>query len=459
MLKEMIEKQKQDLLLRQKMLPLPSFLPLLQPSTRDFIGALKIHQPALIFECKYRSPSLGKLRSEYPITEMAKQYAKFADAISVLTNTPFFGGSFSHLRRVSQAIDKPILAKDIIIDPYQVAVARLYGADAVLLMLSVLDDREYLACREQAEKLNMSVLTEVHTRQELLRAKQLNANLIGINHRNLNTLELDMGLINKLLTDLPKDTLIIAESGIHSAEDMQKLSGMVDGFLIGTTLSRATNIDHKMRELAFGNVKICGLTREEDVKNAFLAGATFGGLNFIPESLRKITVEQAIKLQLAAPMKYVGIFAKQAINTIVETAKQLNLHAVQMHGQEDNQTMMQLRQALPPSCQIWLAVPGNTKMTELPPGVDKLVFDTQSDRQFGGTGQTFDWAPLTHSPLLKDIVLAGGLASHNIAAASKIKAWALDISSSVECKPGVKDPIKLKALFQNLRGACYDTTS
>ncbi len=440
MLNEIIDRQKDDVAQRQKRLPLSQFYDSLVPSDRKFKGGY-------IFECKYRSPSGTMLNEQYPIELLAKQYAPFADAISVLTNAPYFGGSFTHLRRVRAVVDKPVLCKDFILSPYQVALARLYGADAILLMLSVLNDEEYLACRQQALDLHMEVLTEVHTLEELHRAKKLKANIIGINHRSLHTLQLDMGRVAQLAPHFPKNTLMIAESGIQTHQQIQQLRQNVQGFLIGSALSKSENVALTIRELRFGTIKICGLTRAIDATHAFSMGASLGGLIFSEHSLRCITLAQAHKIIQAAPLQYVGVFTDQNIDFMIEAAQKLQLHAVQLH-QFPNHKIALLREKLPPDCQIWQAFSGNATIPHiLPPLINKMVVD---NGQLGGTGKSFHWDRIENSPLLPHILLAGGLCRDNIRQAKALKTWGLDINSGVETQPGIKDRTQLEELFNEI---------
>ncbi len=451
MLNNIIQQQKIDMANREKTLPYEKLSRLLKKSTRDFAGALQKKSPAFIFECKHYSPSEGKLCDKYPITQLAQSYSQFADAISVLANAPFFGGSYEHLTLVSQTVDKPVLCKDIIINPYQVALARLHGADAVLLMLSVLDDAQYLACLAQAQRLNMSVLTEIFSIDEAIRAINLKAKIIGINHRDLHTMTLDMERAKQLAPLFPKETIIIAASGIKSHQDIQSLNPFVHGFLIGSSLSKSENLEITVRELVFGAVKICGLTRKQDVIKAYQSGASYGGFIFAENSPRKITLEQALDIAVA-PLNYVGVFLGQPIELITATAIKLNLHAIQLHGYNDSQIISHLRKQLPLSCQIWVAMDGHDPLpTKLPKYVDKIVVDSLTKHQSGGTGKPFNWDHIRKSPLLPHLILAGGLSCENIMQAQKLGTWGIDINSNIELIPGIKDPLLIDKLFAQLR--------
>jgi indole-3-glycerol phosphate synthase/phosphoribosylanthranilate isomerase len=317
-------------------------------------------------------------------------------------------------------------------------------------MLSVLDDAQFLACQEQAHALNMDVLTEIFSMDEAIRAINLKANFIGINHRNLHTMTLDMDRVRQLAPLFPKETIIIAASGIKTHQDIQLLNPFVNGFLIGSSLSRSINLEMTMRELIFGAVKICGLTRKQDVIKAYQSGASYGGLIFVDKSPRKVTVEQALEIAVA-PLQYVGVFLDQSLDLIATTAKKLNLHAVQLHGYSDEQTLSALRKQLPFSCEIWLALDGNESLpTTLPQHVNKIVIDNLTKHQ-GGTGKVFNWDTIKQSCLLPHLILAGGLSCTNIEQAKKMGTWGLDINSGVEQAPGIKDHQFIDDVFTLLR--------
>ncbi len=452
MLNEMIKAQQQRVAEQRSVLPFSELLRKTIISDRDFYGALRKKGAAYLFECKQRSPSEGKLCEHYPVVKLAKLYEPFADVISVLTNEPYFAGSFQHLQQVREQVTVPVLCKDIIVSPYQVAQARLYGADAILLMLSVLTDEDYLACKEIAEKLNMGVLTEVVTIDEIMRAKTLQANVIAVNHRDLHTLQIDMERTIHLSAHFPIDAIIIAASGIKSAQTIAKLAPYVNGFLIGSVLSQSKDLAITLRELVYGHIKICGLTRQEDSMHAYQQGASYGGLIFVSSSPRCITLEQAQMVIQSAPLRYVGVFANQPISTLIQYTKTLGLYAVQLHGHESHAYITELRQALPNNCQIWSAVSGNADLpNSLPSGIDKLIVDNMDKKQLGGSGRAFIWENVRFYGLRQHCLLAGGIHQDNIHDALQTGFAGLDINSGVEQQPGIKDPQKIQTLLQIIR--------
>ena len=226
-------------------------------SQRSFADALRTRsgqgrspQPALIMECKAASPSRGTIRSDYDPASLAAQYAPYAAAVSVLTEPDRFNGSFDDLAAVREVVDVPVLCKDFIVDEVQVLAARSLGADAVLLMLSVVPDDVYRELAELAHSLGMEVLTEVSTPQEMHRASALGAEVIGINNRDLRTLETDLARTEEMAPLAPAGVVLVGESGVGAAEDVRRLSGLVDALLVGSSLSGAPDPAEAARELA-----------------------------------------------------------------------------------------------------------------------------------------------------------------------------------------------------------------
>ena len=229
----------------------------LERSQRSFAAALRTRsgqggspQPALIMECKAASPSRGTIRSDYDPASLAAQYAPYAAAVSVLTEPDRFNGSFDDLAAVREVVDVPVLCKDFIVDEVQVLAARSLGADAVLLMLSVVPDDVYRELAELAHSLGMEVLTEVSTPQEMHRASALGAEVIGINNRDLRTLETNLARTEEMAPLAPAGVVLVGESGVGAAEDVRRLSGLVDALLVGSSLSGAPDPAEAARQLA-----------------------------------------------------------------------------------------------------------------------------------------------------------------------------------------------------------------
>jgi len=223
------------------------------PAPRDFRQALRrTGRVALIAECKERSPSGGLLQRPYDPVRLARRYAaNGAAAISVLAEPEFFGGSLDHLQAVRSAVDVPVLCKDFIIDPIQVLAARAVGADAVLLIVGVLDDGALRALQALATRLSMQVVVEVHSEEELDRALRAEAAIIGINNRDLSTMKTDRQTTARLRSRIPAGRVVISESGIESRANVDEVGRLgVDAVLVGESLLRAADLDAKVRELS-----------------------------------------------------------------------------------------------------------------------------------------------------------------------------------------------------------------
>lgn len=432
---------------RKQQQPLASFQQQIQPSQRSFYQALRSDKAVFILECKKASPSKGVIRENFNPAAIAGVYGQYASAISVLTDEQYFQGSFDFLPLVSAAVAQPVLCKDFIIDPYQIYLARFYQADAILLMLSVLNDEQYRQLAEVAHRLQMGVLTEVSTPEEQARAIALEAQVVGINNRDLRDLSIDLDRTRQLAPGLPDGVTVISESGINNYRQIRELSTFANGFLIGSALMSEDDLNAAVRRVILGENKVCGLTRPEDALAAYQAGAMYGGLIFADRSPRCIDLIQAQQVMAGAPLQYVGVFSNASLDSVVLIAEQLGLSAVQLHGTEDRDYIDQLRLRLPATCRIWKAL---SIAKALPArnfaAVDRYLFDNGS----GGTGSPFDWSLLAgHS--LDNVILAGGLHVDNCAAAARLGCAGLDFNSGVESRPGIKDSQRVAAVFQTLR--------
>ena len=221
-----------------------------QPTERSLRAALARPGARFIMEVKRVSPSQGELRSDVDPAAMARAYSGAADAISVLTDAPYFGGSFEDLEAVRSAFDGPVLAKDFIVDPRQVPEARIHGADAVLVILAVLGDEAAAEVMAEARRLGMDVLVEAHDEAEVRRAVALGAELIGINNRDLRTFQVSLDTTLGMLKDVPADRLLVTESGILQREDVQRMRAAgVNAFLVGEAFMRAPDPGQALAEL------------------------------------------------------------------------------------------------------------------------------------------------------------------------------------------------------------------
>lgn len=221
---------------------------------RGFAVSLAASKPAIIAECKRRSPSKGVLREPFDPAAIARSYAQAgAAAISVLTNEEFFGGSLDDLRAVRAVVDVPILRKDFVIDPYQLYEARAAGADAVLLIAAVHPPDVLLALHEQARDLGLDVLVEVHDERELEGALRCEGAVLGVNNRDLRTFTTDLATCERLKQAVPDDRLFVAESGLRDGADLARLgrSG-IQAFLVGEAFMKAGDPGVALAEMLSG---------------------------------------------------------------------------------------------------------------------------------------------------------------------------------------------------------------
>ncbi|WAI12034.1 MAG: bifunctional indole-3-glycerol-phosphate synthase TrpC/phosphoribosylanthranilate isomerase TrpF [Buchnera aphidicola (Macrosiphum albifrons)] len=447
MLKKIIQDKSDWITLRKTKQPLISFQNKINNKTRNFYNSLKEKKPCFILEYKKKSPSLGIIRNNFDLVKISNVYKKYASAVSVLTDEKYFHGNLNFINVVRQCVSQPILCKDFFIDSYQVYLARYYNADAILLMLSVLDDIKYKELSSIAKKLNMGILTEVNNIQELQRALKLNADIIGINNRNLHDLSIDLNRTRILSGLIKKDIIIISESGIKKYREIKELSKFVHGFLIGSHLMSKTNLEVGVRSIIFGYNKVCGLTRSVDVKISEKCGAIYGGLIFIKNSLRHITIKSAKNIIINSKLRFIGVFQNENINIISNIAETLSLYAIQLHGQENQKYINALRKILPQKIKIWKAF---SIQSQLPNrnwnNINKYLFDSYC----GGSNTSFNWSIL-HNHILDDVILAGGINFDNCVLASQLNCSGLDFNSGIEISPGIKDHKKIKSIFKQLR--------
>ena len=441
--------------------PLSQFKQNVQKSDRSFYSALAkgTHQkPAYILECKKASPSKGLIRAEFNLEDIANVYKHYASAVSVLTDEKYFQGNFEFLPLVRAIVSQPVLCKDFMISEYQVYLARYYQADAILLMLSVVNDETYRVLADLAHSLGMGVLTETSNEEEFERALALGAKIIGVNNRNLHDLTVDLNrvveLTEKYADRIPTDVRIISESGIYNYKQIRQLQKVAHGFLIGSSLMGNQDLKNAVREVIFGENKVCGLTRAQDVKIVYENGALYGGLIFAEHSKRCVSLRQAQELVTTAPLRFVGVFQNQEIDFIAKISSQLQLYAVQLHGTETEGFITALRQQLPKNTQIWKAISVNTEAQSTVDftddlNVDRYIFDSQTENQQGGTGKTFDWSLIPEN-LKHKIILAGGISPNNVEQAIQQNCLGLDLNSGVESSAGVKDQEKVRLVFEKI---------
>jgi indole-3-glycerol phosphate synthase/phosphoribosylanthranilate isomerase len=375
-------------------------------------------QPGLraIAEVKRRSPSMGDLRPDADPAALAAQFAHAgAAAISVLVDERF-AGTVDDLRAARAATDAPLLGKGFFSTEEHLRELRDAGADAVLLILRDLDDATTLRLLAYAHELGMDALVEAHDDGELQRAVTLQAPIIGVNARDLTTFKIDRSTQLGLVARAPRDRLVIAESGIHSRAQgaAAELAG-ADAILVGSSLMQAPDPPAKLRELLSRPlVKVCGLTRQEDVDAAVEAGADLLGFVLAQETPRRAPGV----LDVPETALSVAVF--------VEDTHETDADLVQLHRRVNG---VRSREAA--------LLRDGEQVARL---LDQPWRDTDPAH----------WS--TAAAAEGRIVLAGGLGPENVRAAIEaVRPWAVDASSSLETEPGVKDHARVRAYVEEAR--------
>lgn len=455
-LEKIVADKREEVAARKSALPLDTFKSQLTPSQKSLFAALSEPNAGFIFECKKASPSKGLIRENFDLDEILAAYTPYAAGISVLTDEKYFQGTFEYLSYVTERVAQPVLNKDFFVDTYQVYLARYYNADAVLLMLSVLDDASYKELADVADSLNLDILTEVSNEEEMERAIALEAGIIGINNRDLRDLSTDLATTERLvpkLEDATHDFVVISESGIYTHDDVLRLSAVSQGFLVGSALMAQEDLPRAVKTLVNGAVKVCGLTSSSQAQMAFEHGASFGGLIFAEKSPRCVSKDTALGITQSTPGAYVGVFVNHSVDEVTDIASSLNLFAVQLHGSEDDAYINELAGKLPSHCEIWVAVgvkgsiPSEVSRHLNNKLVHRVLLDCQVGNVKGGTGESFDWSLLDNIEQKQNIILAGGIGPDNVEDAIATGCGVLDVNSGVENAPGEKSAEKLAELF------------
>lgn len=494
---------------------------------------------ALAAEFKRASPSKGDINADLDAAAQALEYTKVgAGVLSVLTEPKWFKGSLNDLRDVrtrtqswateSGSKRPACLRKDFVVDEYQVLEAVAHGADTVLLMVSILSRSRLRALIACCRAEGVEPLVEVVTRRELEVALDAGARILGVNNRNLHTFELDKQRTAQLAALLKGDlatpfgpgqeTKLLALSGLSTADDVAECRSIgCSGVLVGEALMRATDPGAAILEMMCPEqlavlpvapgavlVKVCGVVREDDARNAVAAGANLIGVIFA-KSKRQASVEQAQAVVrevrrfgeraaaiVAPPFAsgdlagrcrslrnackrtplVVGVFMNQPAEEVISSASAAGVDAVQLHGGEDSAFAAEVRRGLPG---VWIA-----KVVHLPPrgdgevagselealrsqlGVyaascDALLLDTAvKGSHSGGTGATFDWQVVkkVQDEWGVPVIVAGGLEAGNVAElVATVGPYGVDVASGVEDSPGVKNEEKTSAYVRNAKRA------
>ena len=443
-----------------------------------FEAALRQQDFNFICEVKKASPSKGIIAEHFPYLEIAKEYeVAGAAAISVLTEPDFFKGDKKYLQEIASTVKIPVLRKDFIIDEYQIYQAKVWGASAILLICACLDVPTLTKFREIADSLGLSSLVEAHDEAEVQMAIDCGARIIGVNNRNLKDFTVDVQNSVRLRNLVQDDVIFVSESGLETPEDIQVLRDNNIGVaLMGETFMRSPN---KVEKLAYlygltyytPKIKMCGISKVETIPAIVDAKPDYMGLVFAP-SKRQVTVDQAKTLVEELHKQYVnrynrdaeqysnqtlihqefiktvGIFVNETLNNLVTIATEVNLDAVQLHGDEDEVFIQSLKERT--NVEVWKAVQIRSATDAeawIDSSADMLLFDAYHKDERGGTGEVFDWSSLDEFE--RPFMLAGGIDSTNVARAIRtVRPYGIDISSGIETE-GVKDDEKIKA-FTNI---------
>ena len=408
----------------------------LEKSDRDFLKALK-GRHNIITEIKFKAPSTGEMKKR-SIKEITEIYDKYASAISVITDKKYFRGELAFINEVRKFTKLPVLRKDFIIDEYQIYEARLYNADAILLIASLLSEFEIDKFITIAASLGMYCLVEVRTKEEIEKVLKTKAKIIGINNRNLKNFEVNIETTLNLKKLIPSDKLVVSESGIKSKDEIIRLD--TNAVLIGTYLMKSDDIDEKLKGLHRTKVKVCGITNEEGAIAAVRVGVDILGFNFYKKSPRFIKFENAKQIigKLPNTIQVVALFVNSNIEDVNEAAKDFDL--VQLHGDENENFCNRVRGFVIKAYKVKSEVKTFQTYAKL--------FDTFDEKLNGGTGKIFD------KKFIKDqkgkIFVAGGVTSENVNNIGD-KYYAVDVCSGVEKKPGKKNMKLIKSLISRVK--------
>ena len=472
------------------------------PVARPFAERLAAPGLHLIAEIKRRSPSAGRIASDgEDIVARARAYqAGGAAAISVLCEPHWFGGSVEDMSLVRANVSVPLLAKEFVVDPRQLELLRAAGADAVLL-LAVLHPRRVLArLVDHALELGLEPLVEAHDKGELEAALTTSARVIGINNRDLRTLNVDPERASRLRELVPEDRIVIAESGVRDASTIRGWRALgFDAALVGETLVRAGDPESAARAFVGAGaqpddpveaarapfVKICGVTDAPGIEAAVRAGADAIGLNLVPGTPRALELEEAVALarlarEIARPEhrpRIVAITVDLSANELREIGRTLDADAIQLNGAEPVELVGQVDR---PAWKTIHLPPAPDDVTEarevneaageaidrakryLAAGVERILLDTSGGPHPGGTGRRADPALVAAVAREIPVTLAGGLAPGSVGDALRAAAAVgVDVASGVE-RPKVmgerarKDPLKVRLFVKRARAARLD---
>jgi anthranilate synthase/indole-3-glycerol phosphate synthase/phosphoribosylanthranilate isomerase len=459
--------------LKSKLPQIPMFW---KHSVMDMSVVLQQSGMSVVAEVKRASPSKGAIATgTVDAGELASLYASCAGvaAVSVLTEPFFFKGSLDDLQRAREFVEAEakqsgrkrvaLLRKDFVICEAQIVEAREHGADSVLLIAATLSLRKLQTLLHFSRQCELEPLVEVANELELDRAISVGAKLIGVNARDLHSFQVDVERAARLI-ELGKarspSTTWVGLSGVsENAHTQRYLRAGATAVVVGEHLMKATSVPSAIAEIlgrsAPVKVKVCGLTRDEDVELACKEGADYLGLIFAPASKRVVSVARAVEMAAVArrhsphPPKIVGVFSKNSDEEIVRFHEAVKFDVIQLCDATS--------EVRPKDVEVWRVVhispdAGATTMALNKAREDRLLFDTASAAG-GGSGVKFEWSKVLAGR--EDFVLAGGLTPANVADAARTGAWCVDVCSGCEESPGVKNAALVRRFVRNAKcGEC-----
>ncbi|MCF7806905.1 MAG: anthranilate phosphoribosyltransferase [Candidatus Marinimicrobia bacterium] len=447
---DIVKNKRSEVEAQKKTLPLKTFKKDLKQSDRSFKQALAGKNTlGLIAEIKKGSPSQAEIyKGELEPGEIAQAYEDGGvNAISVLTEKNYFGGSLNNLKTAREAtMNTPLLMKDFIIDSYQIYQARYYGADAILLIVAILTYDQIQEYIEISRSLGMDALVEVHSRAELEVALRAKAEIIGINNRNLHTMDVDTKTFIRLCADVPKDVVLIAESG-YGFETISRINGVADAALVGTSIMQESNTVKALEKLRQGRklFKACGIRNLEIALECEDLGVDMVGLNFVPSSKRRIETKKAKEItgKLKKTLS-VGVFQNQALETVNVIAEEVGLDLVQLSGEEDEKYCKGVDRPVIKTL--------GSENVELAAKYDAVVSMFIVDGKKPGSGEGYDYSIINKTQIDKPFLVAGGVSESNTSEILALvqNASGVDAASGIESE-GKEDMEKIVSILKHVK--------
>ena len=421
----------------------------------------------IIAEVKRGSPSKGIIRADLDAAKQAAAYQRGgAAAVSVLTDRDFFHGGPEDLVAARGAIDLPVLRKDFTVSTYQIFEAAAMGADAILLIVRILEPEFIRDALQIVSELGMDALVETHSAREVETAMKAGARIIGINNRDLSVFKTDIQTSIDLVRLLEPGHVPVSESGIHGRAEVDRLAEAgIRNFLIGESLVRAEKPEEMLRELMPGplparpQVKVCGLTDPDEAAQVAALGADAVGVVFYPPSPRNVDEERARAICGALPpgVPGVGVFVNESFDGVMRKVERCGLGAVQLHGNESVEMAARLRErGITVIKGVYINKEPYLKDASAYPASAFLV-EFAGGTLPGGNGAAWDWSSVMGAARDRPLILAGGLTPENVAEAVRAaRPDAVDVSSGVESAPGRKSMDKVKRFLEAVLRSGYE---